>query len=1278
MESILLSVISSYLKDYVNNFRKEQISLNFLRGHGVIKDLDINVDAINDTIFQSGAPALRFTRIIINTLSIDCPFMSLKTKPIVAHIDEIFIEIAEIVDIPHAEKKPIPPKKSAKYGYLDRVLDSISFQVNKVWVAFRTLGRLKTNEIGIWTPPVLLVEMTGNRYFSTNHNGIEVELEECFRILLTKRPILFIYKKFLCKKLSVYLVNPDVWFNIADELTNGKEHKNFFQKLNVSKLPMTRGYIYYNLIKNLIFEINISLRKRQDNNFLLGLEIAITINNIIINLGQKIFTELIHLIIGISYALSRKDVIKEIYGENPYNEPQIYNQTSTFHSNTTSTSTSTSTTSNNNNINIENDNFTSILPMKINSSKTIQEQYEYNETINHENYATSTAIYESTQTINATSTTGYNLESSISLDSDIDPIHFRLAIIIEIYDAYITLSYNETTNSTSKTSSKHKSTKNSMYRGANIHINGLIISIIWPEYSLITEGIQQIILKSLLINEFIGVRKITLLRTINYLDDNNRPLCFDIITRNIKETNNNDYELQSNISLIMKRKNYFPSPPITKNLASNIIEIQLTCIELVCNLDSWYNFLYYLINSWDDRWITGEWILENNNNQNINNESNKTIINEFINTNESIKTNETNESHAIFETSVKSERIAARRVSGRLEELVSPGSAETYIIMNGIKILIYPDFIENPISNIHNSSNNSTQNHSNTNNNDSILPAQIIINIGLSNLIWKSSLILKHNTNWNYTYNTTSTSTSTSTSDSMKDNEMFPCNNNDLSLLLKKLKPIIGINLLSDRFELLLTEITFKVITDSTSTSTDTSKPMNSIDLEHPIIKPFTICYQSSIDPHPNKTITKLPNIETFYNPYLRQYYWLSNNSDTIKSINLSIDDIIIECTALEITRLTHVIELINNWINSMAVTSNNQTNEINETNKNQTNESNNNTTINTNDLMDMDMDNGYCSTIVIIELKKFDLLLLNENTYNNKQSFNSNPNYTSKSTLLTNTPTARNDVILSMTLQSINTIFEWLNDYPSVSSKNLLIKGKIGSISIYGNNLPIVIIINDELQSIINNNNNNQNKSNINNNSNNNNIIEKKDSFYFRYEANTNEKYSSVDVCKNANNATNNATTDSMTDIATNIETNNENNEKETIITSDGLWITQSKTIIKYNNNNKLTIKLLNNTKIILSLQNIDNLLENIFQILLSGAGIICYNSNEWLDNSILGYMIRIYYNIINGSIDTNNSNVKHNISLKNKSSNVSMNNLNEKLNENENNSEENSGKYS
>jgi hypothetical protein len=50
MESIVQSVVLKYLKEFVNNFRKEQITVNFLRGQGTVHDLDINVGAINDAL----------------------------------------------------------------------------------------------------------------------------------------------------------------------------------------------------------------------------------------------------------------------------------------------------------------------------------------------------------------------------------------------------------------------------------------------------------------------------------------------------------------------------------------------------------------------------------------------------------------------------------------------------------------------------------------------------------------------------------------------------------------------------------------------------------------------------------------------------------------------------------------------------------------------------------------------------------------------------------------------------------------------------------------------------------------------------------------------------------------------------------------------------------------------------------------------------------------------------------------------------------------------------
>ena len=329
MESIILSVIQSYLKDYVNNFRKEQISLNFLRGKGSLTNLDINVDVINDLIFASGAPGLRFTRILCNTLAIRSPDVwSLKNKPIIFFVDQLFIEIAETVDI---VKKPRPTaaavaaaaaaKKAnaTKYGFVDRVIDCLSFEVSRITIAFRTIGRIKTNAVGCWTPPVLVIELGGSRLFCTNHNGVETELNECIRVRNTRRPLLFMYKRLVVQRASIYIINPEVWFQVAYELITGLSSGGILG-LNNTFDKGRRGYVSCRIIHDVPIQMELCLRKRMDNNVLLGLEIAFIVDTVKVTIKEKYLTEIIHFFLGIYYCLFRLDVITEVYGPDPHGE----------------------------------------------------------------------------------------------------------------------------------------------------------------------------------------------------------------------------------------------------------------------------------------------------------------------------------------------------------------------------------------------------------------------------------------------------------------------------------------------------------------------------------------------------------------------------------------------------------------------------------------------------------------------------------------------------------------------------------------------------------------------------------------------------------------------------------------------------------------------------------------------------------------------------------------------------------------------------------------------
>lgn len=288
-----------------------------------MRNLDLNVHHINEAFLQPSMPALAFTRILINKLSIEAPsLLSIKSKAIVFFIDELFVEVSEVEEVPHKPKIIVDPsakRGGAKYGFLDRVVDSISFQINKINLAFRSLGKAKTTQVGDWTPPVLLFEMLGSRIFCTNHNNVECDLEDCFRIRPTKRPMLFVYKKLDVKSITIHLINPHNWIALSDMLiANGKSSLSSIS----SRLTPGGGrdYVSHTIVRSTPLEVQICMRKRLDNNRLLGLEISFVFDKLHFSLRQNIFVEFLHFIMGLSYALWRSDAVKEIYGPDPHNE----------------------------------------------------------------------------------------------------------------------------------------------------------------------------------------------------------------------------------------------------------------------------------------------------------------------------------------------------------------------------------------------------------------------------------------------------------------------------------------------------------------------------------------------------------------------------------------------------------------------------------------------------------------------------------------------------------------------------------------------------------------------------------------------------------------------------------------------------------------------------------------------------------------------------------------------------------------------------------------------
>jgi N-terminal region of Chorein or VPS13 len=492
MESLLLSIISQYLKDYVNNFKRDQVSLNFLRGQGVIRNLDINVAAINEAIFQSSIPALRFTRIMINTLSVEAPIMNLKNKPITFFIDRLFIEIAEVVDIEKRPPKKTPKKAaSAKYGFIDRVLDCLSFEINRTTIAIQTLGRMKTTTVGPWTPPVLLIELSGARVFCTNHNGLETELDECLRIRPTKRPLLFLYKKLEVEKASFHLINPELWVTIAEELLKD------VSVAHLSGLDLksgTRGFVKLKIFNNIPLQVMMSMRKRIDNNFLLGLELAITLEAVKINLRKQCLSELLHFLMGMHFCLFRLDSIQELFGQDPYSEGFTSSSVgvgSAGLSRTPTAGTAAAVTDRRNRRRAqfgqaENESLDRLEAEMITGGAVVADEDERAEDWHRS-----------------------------SLNSDDDPPHMRFVTVIQVSDATITFHLDDNDPLTDKKSvvisitdeppaipsnsaSAHKDTRiTSLPVAVILSFQGLVHTTVSPEHAAATESVIQTTLKSL-------------------------------------------------------------------------------------------------------------------------------------------------------------------------------------------------------------------------------------------------------------------------------------------------------------------------------------------------------------------------------------------------------------------------------------------------------------------------------------------------------------------------------------------------------------------------------------------------------------------------------------------------------------------------------------------------------------------------------------------------------------------------------------------------------------
>lgn len=503
--------------------------------------------------------------------------MSLRSKPIIVYVDELFLEICETPDIertPTNSSGTTTAKNHSKYGFTDRILDSLSFEINKVYIGFRTLGKMKTQTIGPWTPPVLFMELLDSKYVSTNHVNVEADLDSCFRVRETTRPILFIYKKFYSRKVNVFLVDPESWFLVADELLSDAKsyaNKSFAQYIrdlqkNPHYFPRKRGYVMQCLVEKASLEIPVCMQKRMDNSKMLGLELSFIFRELNLCLKQWNFSELLHLIIGIFFSFLRRDAIEEQYGANPHSEN---------------------------------------LDTRPSTASADKEKKFSDKGSNIDFEALDRDFISGAFVKTGGGNPSYSNPNLKGLKMDEDPPHMRLVLVLQI-DA-LKVQFPLDSLSTDVSSSPANNVERSpALCGVTLTCTGLVYTTIWPAHAKITESSKQISIKYFDVTEYTGMHRNNLLRAKQSLDENGQPLFLNLVPRGVKEFDDFDMELSQGTCIVYKSDYNWPPPPISQGVSVST-EVCISPLAITLNMEIIFRLYTFVMGAWDGRWGSGDW-----------------------------------------------------------------------------------------------------------------------------------------------------------------------------------------------------------------------------------------------------------------------------------------------------------------------------------------------------------------------------------------------------------------------------------------------------------------------------------------------------------------------------------------------------------------------------------------------------------------------------------------------------------------------------------------------